>query len=296
MSIKSLFGRCSRLRRVIGQLFQLKARGRIILTSSSLIGLRFVFQMLGVESVMLSSLEYYNARSFRGLRVNMTSPAKLVAEVRRRKPKAVILSTVSWRGQRLDVQSLFHELRKACGKACPLLIADDSHAGAAGFQSASSLGADIVFGVPTRWLSQSVQKDHLGFLWVANAALYKRISPAFEAFFLALDRPPDSQQSRWIEPRAIEEAVELFDRLKLSKNALQARHDSNMELARVTAAALKLASPESALLVAPATNAKHPLVQDLRKAGLVWDLPDGKMRIMCRADLFRTIQPQSQWA
>lgn len=270
------------LRRQIRRLLDTNT-GQIILTPSSLVGLRLIFAALNVRKLLMTKEEYYTPSHFPGIATSVVPTRELAHTLNVSQSDATILSVVTWQGRRLDIETIFSGNQPPPGKKTGLRIADGSHIGATGWPSAEQLNADIVFGDPARWIAGPVSKQNLGFIWLRSKRLWKQLSPFFTPFYLAVETPTRLRQSRWIDPKLVHRTAKCFSALRLNRKKLSQRHVENMSLATTLAQTLGVPSPKTAIVWLPRRK-NHKALQPFRESGLLWVPASGGTRVMCWAD------------
>jgi hypothetical protein len=261
------------------------ASSAVVLAPGTLAGLRLIFPSLGVKRVVLSEGEYFGAASFPDARVDVVSADGLLEVVVRRPPDAVVLSAVTWRGERLSVGPIFRHIRKRLGAKAPLLVADFAHAGAAGFPRVAEVGADIVVGDVTKWITPPSWSDKLAWLWFRapeHRALARRV---FASFYLALGRPSSALEARWVDPDAVEKVAAFRLSAKVTRRRLVERHAQDHALARRMARSCGAPEPSSSLVWVRSAAGIAKIPKWARDVGLLWHPPGGGVRVMCRSDL-----------
>ena len=274
------------IRGAISELFDAPQPERIVLAPGILNALQILFASMDVRRVMLSTKEYYGAAHFPAQRVAQVKVEEIAAGINEFRPDVLILSVVSWKGDALPVSRIFSEIRKGRGLQCrPLLVADYSHAGALGFPSAKNLGADVLCGDLAKWVMPPPDCGKLAFLWFKSRRLFVTAKTAFKPFFLATDTPGTPFAARWVDPSEIRRVHDWFKRERLSRSKLLAKDCANKELALRLASLFGISgSVESNILWLGRGRMNQKHVRGLERAGLVWKTPDGKIRIVCRAD------------
>lgn len=284
-AIRELHRKARRIAQTFSVLFDAPPSSRIVLAPGILVGLQVLFAKLQVRRILLGDGEYYGAPHFPVQRVFSGDVDQLLKLTKECRPDAVIVSVVTWRGKVLPCAKLFSEIRRARRRErAPLLVADYSHAGAIGFPSVKKLGADLVCGGPGKWLTPPTWDSKLAFLWFASSSLFSEAKVAFAPFFLALDQEPPFLVSRWIDPGEIRALDAWLRNQRLNRAALKARHRADREVASRLAARFEMDCPESNILWLPRRHAADRIVEKLDRLGLVWRMPDGKIRILCRAE------------
>ncbi len=182
------------------------ASSAVVLAPGTLAGLRLVFASLGIERIALSAGEYFDTQSFPDTAVDALDADDVLESVVRRRPNAVLLSQVTWKGERLPLEPIFRHIRRRLGGGArtPLLVADYAHAGAAGFPKVAESGADIVVGDVTKWITPPTWPDKLGYLWFRSPGHRAQARRIFGSFYLACAKPAAQLEARWVDPAAVE--------------------------------------------------------------------------------------------
>jgi len=277
--------RSRQVRNLLADVHGATPQNAVFLAPGTLAGLRLVFASLGVRRVVLSSDEYFDRRAFPAARVDLVRPEALVSRVARYRPDAVVLSAVTWRGRRIALETCFREIRTRLGAAAPVLVADVSHGGAAGFPRVSATRADIVLGDVGKWITPPDWSDRLGFLWFRAGRLRILARRAFAPFYLAGTRPGRSLEARWVDPEAVTRIVEWCRSGKITRRKLLARHEADMALARLVAERCGVPAPSTALVWLESVEAIRKVPAWAKDAGLLWRPPSGGARVMCRSDV-----------
>ncbi len=260
---------------------------RFIFTPSILAGVRILAPCLGVRRLVLTTAEYYDTAHFPGLDCHLADFSDLIQAVKVTKPEMVLASVVTWKGDLLPIGEMFRSIRQSLGRECPLLVADGSHVGAAGFPRLDSLCADIVCGDGSKWLLAPSKRLNVGFLWSQSVQVFSRLRPVFAPFFLAVKGASSEPSSRWIPPDHIVALQRFLSRKRLSRTKLNLLHQRNMELANDLASRSDLCvAPKTSILWFPKGTISR-LPRELADQGLVWEFSDGT-RVMCRADLLNS--------
>jgi hypothetical protein len=242
-----------------------------------------LFSNLGVRRVTLSAEEYYGPAHFSQFETELAAVDDLVRRVLDQKPGAVVLSVVTWRGRVVPLAEIFRELRETLGEATPVLVADYSHGGAAGFPDIGGLDADIVCGDPLKWIARPEEEARLAFLRIRDGALLEKSRRVFQPFFLATAEGQEQLFARWLDPQEVQAAVAKLSEHGLDRDLLQLRHTQNLSLAKQLAPLLGLSERvQSSILW---SEYERPLPDWLAGGELVWRPPGGGMRILCRADV-----------
>ena len=274
------------LREQLGSLFGATPSAHLVFVPGLLIGLRIFLADLGIRNISITSEEYYSCSDFGRLNATLLQPHEVVSEVCERKPDAVIASVVSWRGRRTRIRADFAEIRRKMGPRCPLLIADYSHSGAAGWQLVSDLGADVVCGDPCKWLAPSTQPAKLGFIWFCSDEYFARIQPIFFPFCLALSAHNPAAQARWVDPSDIDKWSAWYRKRDLTRSVLTAMFQENLHFAQMLAQRWSLSYVPDTSILWLHNKPNDALFGTLLKHGLVWEKDDG-FRVIARADIAR---------
>ena len=277
--------------RLAGQVRQLvtevhgAASSAVVLAPGTLSGLRLVFASLGIERIALSEGEYFDAGSFPDAAVDVLDADDVLESVVRRRPNAVLLSQVTWKGERLPLEPIFRHIRRRLGARTPLLVADYAHAGAAGFPKAAESGADIVIGDVTKWITPPTWPDRLAYLWFRSPAHRGQARRIFASFYLALAKPTAQLEARWVDPVAVEKVVAFRMSAKPTRRELVERHANDLALAKRLAGWCGVPQPSSALLWVGTAAGVAKIPKWVEDQGLLWRPAAGGARVMCRSDL-----------
>jgi hypothetical protein len=277
--------RASQVRSLLADVHGATPQEAVFLAPGTLAGLRLVFASLGVRRVVLSDDEYFDRRAFPAAQVDLVRPEALASHVVRHRPDAVILSSVTWRGRRIALEACFREIRTRLGTAAPVLVADVSHGGAAGFPRVSATRADVVLGDVGKWITPPDWSDRLGFLWFRAGRLRLEARRAFAPFYLAGTRPGRSLEARWVDPEAVARIVEWCRSRKVTRRKLLARHEADMALARLVAERCGARAPSTALVWLESAAAIRKVPAWAKDAGLLWRPAGGGARVTCRSDV-----------
>ncbi len=257
----------------------------VVLAPGSLAGLRLILFSLGVKRMTLSAGEYFDAASFPDRTVNLVGADDVEEHVLKRRPNAVVLSTVTWKGERLPLEAIFERLRRRMGPRAPILVADFAHAGAAGFPKVGMSGADIVVGDATKWITPPTWPDKVAWLWFRSPehrALARRV---FAPFYLALARPASKLEARWVDPDAVEKIVAFKRSAKPVRRALLSRYTKDLALSRRMAGWCGAGQPSSCMVWIKSEAGVAKIPKWAETLGLLWHPPAGGVRVMCRSDL-----------
>ncbi len=272
------------VRRLVADVYG-AASASVVLAPGTLAALRLVFASLDVKRVALSASEYFDAASFPDADVGIAHVDALLAGVVRRPPHALVLSVVSWHGDRLPLEAVFRQVRRRLGSRAPLLVADFAHAGAAGFPKATDVGADIVLGDVTKWITPPTWADKLAWIWFRSAEHRALAQRLFAPFYLALARPTSKLEARWVDPDAVEKVVAFRLSAKPTRRELVERYAKDIALAKRMAGWCGASEPSSSLLWVKSAAGCAKIPSWATDLGLVWRSPAGGARVMCRSDL-----------
>jgi hypothetical protein len=274
------------LRATISDLLEVPHSDRIILAPGILVALRMLFSQLRIESILLTSEEYYGAEHFPGATVRVSSCDTIFDPRLAGDSQAVLASPASWRGKRQPVTELFATIRNRLGRRAPLLVADYAHAGSIGFPSVDRLGADVICGDLEKWILPPDWNTRVAFLWFRTRSLFLESVEAFRPFFLAADSTDVSMLARWVEPADILAVSRGLESLGVTPEQLRERHRADMSLARELASGLQpMRVPETSILWFEVGEIDGETVEELEKLGLVWRLPGRGTRVLCRSDV-----------
>ncbi len=257
----------------------------VILAPGTLVALRLVFGALSTKRLVLSAEEYFDGASFPAQTVDAVAVDDVVERVVRRRPGALLLSAVTWKGERLPLEAIFGRIRSRLGARAPLLVADYSHAGAAGFPRVTDAGADIVAGDVTKWITPPTWPDRVGFLWFRSAGHRALARELFGPFYLACPRPSAKLEARWVDPGAIEKIAAFQLSAKPTRRELVARCTNDLALAKRMAGWCHAPQPTSSLLWVRSAAGVAKIPKWAEDQGLLWTPPTGGVRVMCRSDL-----------
>lgn len=281
------YQRAREVRRLLADVYGAAPSGAVVLAPGTLAGLRLMLGALRVKRVALSAGEYFDGASFPGAKVDLVRPEALPAHVVRSRCDAVVVSIVTWRGERLPLEPLFREIRKRPGGGArtPLLVADFSHAGAAGFPKVGEVGADIVVGDVTKWLTPPQWPDRLAFLWCRTAGLRLVAKRVFATFYLAAVRPEAALEARWVDPEALARVVAWRRIATVTRGQLLKRSRADLKLAIRMARWCGVPAPSSSLVWITSAAGIARIPGWVKDTGLLWHPPGGGARVMCRSDL-----------
>ncbi len=283
--IRADYRRAREVRRLIADVYGAGPEDAVFLAPGTLAGLRLMLEALGVKRLAMSAGEYFDGGCFPGARVDVERPAALAARLARHRADAVLMSVVTWRGERLPLEALFRQLRRRLGAAAPLMIADYCHAGAAGFPRVADSGADIVIGDVTKWITPPQTPDRLAYLWFRTSELRLLAERVFAPFFLAGAKPRAALEARWVEPEAVAEVAARQQARPVSRQNLVRRYRADLKLATRMARWCYAPAPSSSLLWIRSATGQARIPEWVSERGLLWRPPGGGVRIMCRSDL-----------
>ena len=261
------------------------ASSAVVLAPGTLAGLRLVFASLGIERIALSAGEYFDAGSFPDTAVDVLDADTVLESVVRHQPNAVLLSQVTWKGERLPLASIFRHIRRRLGERTPLLVADYAHAGAAGFPKVAESGADVVVGDVTKWITPPTWPDRVGYLWFRSPEHRAQARRIFASFYLACAKPSAALEARWVDPAAVEKITAFGMSAKPTRRALLERHAHDLALAKRMAGWCGAPQPSSALLWISSSDGVAKIPKWVEDQGLLWRPAAGGARVMCRSDL-----------
>ena len=259
----------------------------VVLVPGTLAGLRLVFAALGVRRLLLSAGEYFGASAFPEAKVEVADAYDVPERVARLRPKAVLVSTVSWQGERLPLAAMFTRIRERLGARAPLLVADYAHAGAAAFPRVADAAADLVVGDATKWITPPGWPDRVGFLWFRRAAHRALARRLFAPFYLACAKPSAELEARWVDPVAVEKVAAFRMSAKPTRRELVARAAEDLALAKRMAGWCGAPQPTSSLLWIESAAGVAKIPKWVEDQGLLWRpaAGGGGARVMCRSDL-----------
>lgn len=281
------YRRARMVRKLLADVYGATPDAAVYLAPGTLVGLRLVLESLGVKRVALTAGEYFDPSSFPAARVDVARASALTAHLERRPADAVVVSVVTWRGERLPLEALFRQIRRRMGAEAPLLVADFSHAGAAGFPRVADSGADIVVGDVTKWITSPQAPDRLAYLWFRTAALRQLARRVFAPFYLAAARPASALEARWVDPEAVARIAERRRADPITRRALVRRHREDVKLAIRLARRCRAPAPSSPLLWIRSAAGIARLPGWVAERSLLWRPPgrEGGARVTCRSDL-----------
>jgi hypothetical protein len=281
---QELYLKARRVRQTFAELFEAPPAGRIILVPGILGALQILFAKLAVRRIVLTDAEYYGAVHFPAQQVVTTGVGDLIEYSRKFKPDVVIVSVVTWQGEALPCGEIFAEIRRRRGREkIPLLVADYCHAGAVGFPSARKLGADMVCGGVGKWITPPLWDSKLSFLWLGSGSLFSMAKSAFTPFFLATEQPAPFLVSRWMDPAEVRAVDRWLEHRRLDRSALAAQYRTDREFTLQLAAQFGIECPQTNILWLTRRHSGDKRVMELERAGLTWRMPDGSIRVLCRA-------------
>ncbi len=283
--VQAAYERAKEVRALLADVYGATPAAAVVLAPGALAALRLVLGALGAKRVVVTDAEYFDTAAFPAARVDAVEPARLVARVVKRPPDAVLASVVTWKGDRLPLESAFAEIRTALGADAPLLVADFAHAGAAGFPKVRSTHADVVLGDVTKWITPPQMPDRLAWLWFGPAPLRRLAERLFAAFYLALPRPGTALQARWVMPEAVGAVAEFRRNTGITRRALLRRARADLHLAGRIARWCGAAAPSSALVWIATEDGAKRVPPWVASRGLLWQPSADVARVMCRSDL-----------
>ena len=261
------------------------ASSAVVLAPGTLAGLRLVFASLGIERIALSTGEYFDAASFPDTAVDVLDADDVLERVVRQRPNAVLLSQVTWKGERLPLEPIFRHIRRRLGARTPLLVADYAHAGAAGFPKVTESGADVVVGDVTKWITPPSWPDRVGYLWFRSPEHRSQARRIFASFYLACAKPAAALEARWVDPSAVEKIAAFRMSAKPTRRELIARHALDLALAKRMAGWCGAPQPSSPLVWIGSAEGVAKIPSWVETQGLLWRPPAGGARVTCRSDL-----------
>ncbi|MCA9124662.1 MAG: hypothetical protein H6822_19390 [Planctomycetaceae bacterium] len=279
-----LIERAGTFRRLLSELFDCGDHNQIVLTPGILIALRELFSVLTVRQLLLTDREYYPADYFPAQDAQVCQVDKFVDAVCRSKPQAVLASVVTWDGEELPVREWFCHIRQQLGRQCPLLIADYSHAGAAGFTSVRGLEADLVCGDPAKWITDQ-QQSKLAFLSFRSRDLMRHAHQVFAPYFLALEGHAPECAARWVDPAEICSICNWCESRAIKRSDLFDCHRKNLNLAQALSDRWAMPAKPQTGILSISDEPDDPLFKTLDEVGLVWRHPTGSIRVKCRSDI-----------
>lgn len=269
---------------VIADLYTLDQK-QLIFSPGILVAMRLLLPVLNVRRLLLTDQEYYQPSHFPAVEVKRARLEDLHLTTKSWRPDALLLSLVSWKGERLPVNELIARIRSNAG--APLVFIDTSHAGAAGYPSLDEIDADVFFGDICKWLLRPNQLLNLSFL-AARSEVASKVAAAFKGLYLAFPVPDDLHAARWVDPEVVRNAVEQLEGRPLNRAHFVSQHTENLRLAVRVAQALQIpfdpgAANATALLWTDDERAAQELPAELLEQCLLWHVPGRGCRIACRA-------------
>jgi hypothetical protein len=268
-----------RIRRFIASAFAAGPAPSLVLAPGVLAALRLFLGARGVRRIVMSDVEYYGPAHFPEFDVHVAMLDAIVDECTRTRADAVIVSTVSYRGMYVPVNEIARRLRDSLGDRAPLVVADATQNGAAGFPRIDRLGADICCGDASKWVTPFSVDDRLAYLWFASASLRDEAQRVFGAFFQATATPRGRCAARWLTPEHLAELDEAIRRRRITRSSLKAKHAANLALASSLASSLGLEPPPTAILWVPGEASLPAWARPLS-----WAFPGLGTRVLCYAD------------
>ena len=267
------------LRRGLAALFCCHHPENMVLAPGTTIALKTLLSGMEIKSLMLGPNEYCSEQHFAPLTVSISTEEAMIRDIEMTRPEAVLLSIVSWQGKQFPLPSIFRQLRERFGDACPLLIADYSHAGSIGFPEIDVLGADVVVGDLSKWVLIPGVADELCFLYPVSARIAATCLTLFAPLFLATTLNID-RSDRWVMPEQLERAAAWFSISKLSRESLLEQYQRNRAMAFALAPNSKWSDPEVCILWFQDVTAIPTEIPE----ELLWPTQNG-IRLMCREDV-----------
>jgi hypothetical protein len=272
-----------RIRRFVARISGAAPAEDLVLAPGVLAALRLLLADRGVRRLVLSDQEYYAAPHFPGMEVTVAPVADIVRRCRRARADAVVLSTISYRGMRVPFEAIVAELRDSLGARAPLVIADVTQNGAAGFPRIDTLGADVCCGDASKWITPIASPDRLAYLWLGSGELRAAARRLYGGFFQATTDPGADCAARWIQPEHLFELDRFVTDQRITPRRLATRHAADLELARALATVAGAPEPETAILWIPdARLARRRLSARVRREHLAWDFPGEGTRVLCQ--------------
>lgn len=279
------YRRAREVRKLLADVYGAAPAEAVFLVPGTLVGLRVILGSLRIGRLALSAGEYFDRSCFPTSRVEPVKVEALLAHVVQTRPDAVLLSIVTWKGTRLPLEALFADIRARLGNGAPLLVADFSHAGAAGFPQVTESGADIVIGDATKWITPPESPDRLGFIWFRTEGHRTLAGQVFAPFYLAGVKPRSKLEARWVDPEAVRRIAAFRASGRVTRARLVARHKADLALAESVAARCGAPQPTSPLVWLSSAAALKKVPKWLRHESLLWKAPGGGLRVTCRSDL-----------
>jgi hypothetical protein len=283
--VRGDYRRAREVRRLLADVYGAAPEGAVFLAPGTLVGLRLVLEACGVKRMALSAGEYFDASSFPAARVDVVRAAALPAHLAHSGADAAVASIVTWRGERLPVEVIFRQLRRRMGSGTPLLVADYSHAGAAGFPRVADSGADVVVGDVTKWITPPPEPDRMAYLWFRTSSLRSLAQRVFAPFFLAAVKPGAALEARWVDPDAVSQVAARQQARRVTRKDLVRRYRADLKLATRMARWCYAAAPSSPLVWVRTAAGMARIPDWVSERGLLWRPPGGGARVMCRSDL-----------
>jgi hypothetical protein len=252
------------IRAHLGELYRCPDSRRIILCPGQLIGLIHILCARRCESLLLTDEEYYTPHHFPGMKVSTCKPEEVVRVVQHKRPGAVLMSVVSWKGRPLPVRQQFQRLREHPDR--PLLICDYAHAGAVGFPRFGGFGADIICGDVHKWVLPSAHMSQIGFVWATNRRLRESLSGTFRGYYLATDQSI-ARAARWISPQDLLSTAQWLRDAKPTRRTMLAAYRRNLARAREIAEFLCLSKPEKSCILWLPIQEVNRQARELRNIG-----------------------------
>lgn len=278
------FHEAMRFRQHLKDLFAINQSNDIVLMPGILVFLQGCLRALDINSMITSQEEYYEPQHLPNVLLKLEDERSIAPCVTQNRTDAVLISQVSWLGRELNCKAIIHELRNSGGPQ-PIIIVDYSHAGAIGFPPIHEIDADIIVGDVEKWIRNEAWGSPLAFAVVKNQNVMHQLEKHLAPFYLALAHESDMRMARWVDPRTLREILNEFEDRSLSRPKLLERYKRNMRLAKRVMGCCDPQNDSHCTIVVCDEFNDSELLSSLRSKGLVWDLPDGRMRIICRSDV-----------
>ena len=273
------------LRRTLAVLFGVGSAKQIIFCPGILVGLQILFANLGLRRLGLTQFEYYGNEHFPAQDTAILGLDGFSNSLRKFRADVVLVSAVSWRGDVTPIREIFRDLRAEFGSACPLLVADCTHAGAIGFPSLRSFGADVVCGDASKWIAPVDHESKLAFMWAESREIQSAARSGFRSLFLATNQTRSDQRSaRWVDPVEVQWLSDWLKDAHITRRVLQSAHRRNMKLAKHLAKHFGVDAPPTSAILWVERWTECSMVDALSDAAVAWAIADGGLRILCRAE------------
>jgi hypothetical protein len=287
MSQETIHEQARHLRILLGGILGIPIPNRTILASGTTVALKLIFAGLGIETLVLGPDEYYSPAHFHPLDVSTVSIDDFQATVMENRPQAVLLSVVSWRGKRFPVERAFHSIRVHMNDNCPLLVADYSHGGAAGFPDPNALGADIIVGDLSKWLLPPRIADDLCFIYPTTSQISAPCQELFRPLFLGTEMDVE-RSARWVLPEQVVSAREWFLRTSASRDGIEKQHRKNLAFKRQLIDLFDAIDTDTCMVWLQNSSE----VSESINPDITWRTPEGT-RLLCREDVQELYKKES---